>query len=192
MPDIRTFDGVLDLLSACILTILGNVLDFRTYSAVNQDDEDKEASAAQKHLMATYDLNNIPRNERIALCYARGVALGIFHWVRTHLVITGPDGDIVPDLPSLFLVQILKALMNYKGKAMQMKLKGAPHCDTMSLRKQVMNVLKCDRSFKDTWNRSERISDHHLVFEGKGRWSVQMGPAPHIPAGRSSSRSSVI
>ena len=178
LPDLRTLDGVLDLLSACSLIILGNVLDFRTYSAPNQGEEE-EASAAQRHLMAAYDLNHITANERQALCYARGVALSIFDWVRNTLVITAPDANVVRDLPSKFFIQIVKALMNYKSRAMQMKLKGAPHCDTRSLRRQVINVLKSDVLLEDMWKHSEGISDTTLAFGSKDGYSVAKKAVPH-------------
>jgi len=54
LPDLNTFDGILNLLSTCSLSILGNILDFQTYSAPNQDEED-QVSAAQKCLMAMYN-----------------------------------------------------------------------------------------------------------------------------------------
>ena len=91
LPDITKFRGLLDLISACTLAILGNVLDFRTYSSANQH-EDSNTSKDQIFLMSTYDRNDISSNERMAICYARGVALSIFEWVRTEFVVTHPDG----------------------------------------------------------------------------------------------------
>ena len=81
LPNIETMEGVLNVTCLAILVILGNVLDFRTYSAPNQGEAD-EASAAQTTLMNTGDINAIPNNERIAYCYARGVALHILSWLR--------------------------------------------------------------------------------------------------------------
>ncbi len=62
--------------------------------------------------------------------------------------------------------------MNYKSKAMQMKFKSAPHCDTKSLMRQVMNVLKCDSQLENMWKHSEGISDYDLAFDGKDGYSV--------------------
>ena len=39
LPDVRTVNGLLDLILGCTLAILGNVLDFRTYCAPNQTEE---------------------------------------------------------------------------------------------------------------------------------------------------------
>jgi hypothetical protein len=167
LPDVNTFNGLLDLLSACILAILGNVLDFRTYSAPNQD-ENSPISGPQKVLMAKYDRNDIPRNERMAICYVRGVALSLFDWVRSQFIITAPDGQILHDLPSQFLVKVLNALITYKARAMQMKLKGAPHCDSTALRKQISNVVKCDPHIEKLWNDKAGTVEDKLAFEGQG------------------------
>ena len=176
VPDINTFDGVLDLLSACVLSILGNVLDFRTYSAPNQAD-DQPMSEAQKFLMAKYDRNDIPRNERKAICYVRGVALSLIDWVRSQFVIIASDGTVLVDLPSRFIVQMLTTVVNYKSKAMRLKLKGAPHCDTAALRKQVMNVVKCDAAVEKLWTNNAGITEDDFAFQGKG-YSVQRKAGP--------------
>jgi len=159
------------------LTILGNVLDFRTYSAPNQDEEEG-ASHDQKLLMAKFDRNHIPGNERMAISYARGIALYVFDWVRSQCVVTGPDGNTVDDLPSRLLIQVIKALLNYKRKAMQMKFRGAPHCNTGSLQKQVMNLVKSDKLVENMWRDSEDICDNSLVLQHKDGYSVKWKDPP--------------
>jgi hypothetical protein len=168
---LTTFEGLLDLLSACTLAILGNVLDPRTYRAPNQREGD-EMSEDQNILWVNYDLNDITENERSAISYARGVALCIFDWVRNEFDITGPDGCVVDDLPSRFLVQILKAILSYKAQAMRSKLTHIPHCDTASVKRQVNNVVVCDPLVYKLWNNGKSISDNSLEFEGKDGYSV--------------------
>jgi hypothetical protein len=152
-------------------------LDFRTYSAPNQKD-DKVMSVSQSTIMMAYDRNDIPHNERLAICYVRGVALFLFDWVRSHLIITARDGHVLEDLPSRFLVQILKSLVNYKAKAMRMKMKGAPHCNTASLRRQVSNVVKCDDLVQNSWRDNAGLPDDHLAMEGKDCYMVQRKEGP--------------
>jgi len=176
VPDITTCDGVLDLLSGCILAVLGNVLDFRTYHAPNQGEEER-MTRTQSAMMTAYDRNDIPRNERLAICYVRGVALSLFDWVRCQLIVTGCDGHVVDDLPSRFLVQILKSLVNYKAQAMSRKLKGAPHCDTATLRKQVANMVKCDGVIEALWKNDKGIPNDRLGIEDKG-YVVQKTEGP--------------
>ena len=67
----------MDLISSCTLAVLGNVLDFRTYSTPNQAEKDP-TTRAQLQLWKDFDQNDIPGDERMAICYARGVALTIF------------------------------------------------------------------------------------------------------------------
>jgi len=175
IPDINTFDGVLYLLSGCILAILGNILDFS--SAPNQGDK-QQMSMSQSVMMMAFDRNDISRNERMAICYVQGVALSLFNWVRCQLVITAPEGHVLNDLPSRFLVQILKSLINYKSKAMHIKIKGAPHCNTGTLRRRAANIVKCDSVVEILWKNSIGIADNRLTIEGKDSYRVQKKEEP--------------
>ena len=150
LPDINTVDGLLDLLAACTLVILGNVLDFRTYCAPNQREEDV-ATPSQRQQMSLHDRNAIPANERAAICYARGIGLAVFQWIRSSCVIKTPEGVEIEDVPSRYFVHILSALVHYKGLAAQRRLGGAPHCDTRLLKLQIENVVKCDPLIKKRW-----------------------------------------
>lgn len=115
LPDIQTLQGLLDLISGCTLVVLGNVLDFRTYSAPNQTEEDF-TSYAQNRLWKNFDRNDIPGEERMAICYARGVALSVFGWIRDWCIVKAPDGDVIDDLPSMYMVNLLSALLEYKAR----------------------------------------------------------------------------
>ena len=150
LPDIASMEGLTQLLSLAALNFLGNVLDFRTYSAPNQE-EDEDISDAQRRLMLKYDCCDISRNERASMCYARGVSLAIFGWVRRCIVVVPPDGQEVHDYPSYMLARILKTLLKYKAVAMQQQLVGAPHCNTAALRKQIENVVASDTSLSSYW-----------------------------------------
>ena len=158
-------DGLLNLISACILAILGNVLDFRTYSAPNQGEDDL-ITAMQRNLMSKYDRNAIPSGERIAICYARGMALAMFGWIRSSCIIKTPKGAIIEDLPSRCIVQILNTVIAYKASAGQRQLKGAPHCDTKMLKAQIENVVKCDPLIEQCWkDRGEASKSLHFSLE---------------------------
>jgi hypothetical protein len=149
-------------------------------NAPNQGD-DEDISDVQRPMMQKYDQNNISSNKHLAIIYAWEVAFSIFNWVRSNFVVTGPDGD-VDNLSSRFLVQILKTLVQYKQKEMRLKLKGAPHCNTKSLRKQVMNVMECDNHIKNRWTNSEDICDDSLAFQSKDGYSVQRKVASNATA----------
>ena len=171
LPNIETMEGVLNVTCLAILVILGNVLDFRTYSAPNQGEAD-EASAAQTTLMNTGDINAIPNNERIAYCYARGVALHILSWLRACATFTGPPDGIADDLISLFFVQILASLSKYKSVAEENSYIGVPHCTSHLLGRQITNILEVDPILKAAWACQERVPSHSLALEEKEKYNV--------------------
>ena len=147
-------------------------MDFRTYSAPDQH-RDEEASLSQRLLMTKFDCNNIPSNERQAICHARGFALTIFDWVRKYCTIRDANGKVLQDLPSHCLVQILNTLLNYKAKAIQADLRGAPHCDMDMLKAQVENVLKCDTLAEKVWGNRQHMHDDSLTFGPHEGYSVK-------------------
>jgi len=161
VPDVRTVDGLLDLISGCTLAILGNVLDFRTYSAPNQA-EDHPTTKDQQRLWKEFDRNHIPGDERMALCYARGVALAVFQWIRLWCVVKTPEGEVLDDLPSKHMVGLLRTLLAYKAKAKMRQLKGAPHCAPWMLTAQVLNVVKCDSLIEELWGKKTVEASHSL------------------------------
>ncbi len=171
LPSINTFSGVLNLVALCLIVILGNVLDFRTYSAPNQKEGEKVTSD-QRSLMQLYDRNDIPGNERLAICYARGVALHMVKWVRSCCIIRDVAGEIVEDLPSIYLVEILNALLAYKERADKDELQGAPHCTMELLDMQVSNIVKCDAQLERLWQNRADIPNDSLVFSFKSGYSV--------------------
>ncbi len=59
----------------------------------------------------------------MAICYTRGVALHVFAWIRKQCIVKTPNGEIMDDLPSKYVVELLDALLAYKLKADKRKLK---------------------------------------------------------------------
>ena len=172
LPDIKNFDGILDLLSLCILVILGNVLDFQTYSAPNQH-QTESATQVQRSLMNRFDRNDIQVDERMAMCHGRGVAIFLLKWVRSCCLVTGPDGVAVEDLPSLYLVKVLKALLSYKRMAQKKRINGTPHCTLSLLERQIQNVVQCDPSFETQWRNRANLPDDSLNFGKKDGYKVE-------------------
>ena len=75
------------------------MLDFGTYVAPNQAEEEP-TTKEQQNLWKMFDQNNIPGDERLAICYSRGLALSVFQWIRKWCTVKKPDGEIIDDLPS--------------------------------------------------------------------------------------------
>jgi hypothetical protein len=131
--------------------------------------------------MSLFDRNDISSAERIAMCHARGMALVVFEWIRSHCVIKNPEGDIVEDLPSKHVVQILNALLAYKAKAVSKKYIGAPHCDVTMLKAQVDNVVTCDKSIEKLWTERHSLPSDTLAISLNGfsiEWKAYSGIAP--------------
>ncbi len=140
----------MSLMSLCVLTILANVLDFRSYSA-SIHHQDRLLTNTEMRLMMKHDINSIPTNERLAICFCRGVALHLFEWIRKCCIIYGPDGSILEDLPSRYLVQIGAALLQYKAKAEGKKLEGVTNCSLTLLTAQVNNIMHLNEEIRKTW-----------------------------------------
>jgi hypothetical protein len=180
LPNVRTVDGLLDLISGCTLAILSNVLDFRTYCAPNQA-EQHPTTKEQQHLWKKYDRNNIPGDERMAMCHARGIALHLFRWIRMWCIVKTPDDEILDNLPSKHMVEILNALLSYKSKADLRKLQGAPHCGLWMLKAQILNVVKCDSSVEKLWNqRTGKPSDSLRMTLEEGTTVHWKDDAPRV------------
>jgi hypothetical protein len=185
LPDVRTLDGLLDLIAGCTLAILGNVLDFRTYCAPNQS-EDDPATKEQQQLWKEFDRNNIPGDERMAICYARGIALAVFRWIRTCCTVKMPDGGIIDDLPSMQMVDLLHSLLTYKSKADKQGLAGAPHCTLRMLMAQVVNVVKCDGLIEKRWGQRTGKPSHSLKLTLDEGCTVQWKDAAPASTSRTS------
>ncbi|KAJ3484073.1 hypothetical protein NLJ89_g12011 [Agrocybe chaxingu] len=122
----------------CNLNILGNVLDHRTYSAPNES-SDRPATEAQRLLLLTSDVNNIPPEERAHMRYARGMALEVLRWARSQFETR--FNLAVVDLPSIYLEHQCRGIVQYKKMAKKGNYEGAPNCTLIGLTAQVKNVL---------------------------------------------------
>lgn len=106
--------------------ILGNVLDLRTYQSPGQTESDSQDSDIVNSALLNADMNMIPLNERMASCYARGVALHLLDWIRECVVVTTPEGNVIDDLPSMFFHQTISSLEQYKENIVDKEM--SHHC----------------------------------------------------------------
>jgi hypothetical protein len=174
LPNINNIDGLMNLLSACVLVILANVLDFRTYRAPTQE-ENQKANKNQQ-ILIDHDFNSIPTNERLAICYSRGVALHLINWVRKFCVVTNPEGEIVQDLPSSYFVQISQTLIKYKRGANTSHLELQANCTLDMLTRQIKNVVKIDSGFSSLWLERHSLPSDSLTLENQNKYSIMWQP----------------
>ncbi len=162
----------MSLLSLCVLVILGNVLDFRTYTT-SGNPRVQPLTKDEKRLITIYDINGIPKNERLAMCYTRGAALHLFRWVRECCLIRGPEGSVIEDLPSRFLTQIGKAMICYKTRAEEKNLEGAPCCSLGLLRSQINNVMASNNDIHKMWMESSEQQSDSLELEDQSKYRIE-------------------
>ena len=112
IPNLDTFDGIINFLLLCNLVILGNILDFRTYLAPNQPPE-RDMTPAEQEVLDSYDQNKIPKQERVAMMFYRGLAFKVIEWIKLHFDFWNPEGEAI-DLPLHYLTQQLLALSEYQ------------------------------------------------------------------------------
>jgi len=135
LPDPSTLSGALDLVALCFLVILGNVLDFRTYTdAIDEPLEEPKA----------HDQNGIALEERVNICQARGVCLELLRWWESSYRATNPatvysTGDA--PLTTRLIVAQASALLKYKQSAEKDEREGAPGCTESFLSLQLKNVI---------------------------------------------------
>lgn len=184
IPDLNTFGGIINLLSLCNLVILGNVLDFSTYLAPNQPPE-RNTMLAEQEVLENHDRNKIPKQERVAMMFYRGLAFEVIGWMKLHFEFWNPKGEAV-DLPSHYLAQQLLALLEYKLDASEKKKgsAGAPHCTLALLQKQIGNVTKCNKDLEKYWSlHRDQVDASQLGFGVRGGWKFERRRAslPYMP-----------
>ena len=172
LPDLQTPHGMMSLLSLCVLVFLGNVLDFRTYAA-SVHHQDQPLTNTEKWLMMEYDINSLPTNERLAICYCRGVATHLFKWVRECCVIHGPDGSVVEDLPLRFLSQISSTILRYKMKAEEKNLEGVTNCSLALLTAQINNVMRLNEDIHEIWTSYSDRQFKSLELEDQAQYQFK-------------------
>lgn len=83
------FDTILGLLSLCSLIQMEHLLDIRSYKGRPENKVDD--------LLANYDMNCVPDNERIARAHARGQAIEIMGWMSTKFLLNGNEWGVLAE-----------------------------------------------------------------------------------------------
>lgn len=123
--------------------------------------------------MTTYDINGIPTNERLAMCYTRVAALHLFQWVRECCIIHGPEESVVEDLPSRFLTQIGRAMIHYKTRAEEKNLEGVTHCSLAVLTSQINNVMESDNDIRNMWTDNSEEQPDSLELKSQSKYRLE-------------------
>lgn len=172
-------------MTLCNLVILGNALDFRTYSAPNQE-EDVEATILQKDRMEKYDLNNIEREERHEMILVRGMCVHLLIWLSCNYeVINTRNGSTVEAYDRFYLGKLAAAILAYKELASKQQVIGAPHCTSKMLRAQLTNALSIWVGSYNTFLEQLKNGVSGLDYGGKAQFlTIRKREEPRNPGGR--------
>ncbi|KAF8972602.1 hypothetical protein BDZ97DRAFT_1612585, partial [Flammula alnicola] len=123
VPNLETMDGLKELLTICYLGILGNVLDFETYSYPGQE-PGAALTPKQEKRHVLHDYNAMSLLNRLACVHARGLALDLLEWVQCNYE--------------------LRDLMLYKQLAEKQSIEGAPNCTLEAIGRQLQGILPAE------------------------------------------------
>ena len=135
LPDPANMNSLMDLISLCIIGVLINVLDFRTYT---HRVAGEEMSKFEKEQLARFDCNGLSASERQACQYVRGLALQMLRWIDSHYCVKNAEGEAIPTFALTCLFTFVEALRSYMIEAEEREdISSAPNCTLASLDNQI-------------------------------------------------------
>lgn len=183
IPDLKTMDSVLDLLSACNLGILSNALDFRTYTHPTQE-ADEPLQSEEKLQMDLFDLNSMPNADRVECTFSRGFALDLIRWFAENYVLSKGQGRgtsakksesgklITESIIMDNLAHQAYSVFLAKKKAALEQVVGAPNCTVGKLKTQLLGALPlaASKKFMNLLQTKQKIEEMYMDWNG---WVVQ-------------------
>ena len=139
LPNPAKMDSLMDLISLCIIGVLINVLDFRTYT---HRAAGKEMSEFEKEQLAKFDCNGLSLSERQSCQYVRGLALHMLQWIDNHYRVEDAEANTVRGFAFDCLFTFVQALRTYIIEAEQQEgISSAPNCTPASLDNQIDSLF---------------------------------------------------
>jgi hypothetical protein len=139
LPNPAKMDSLMDLISLCIIGVLINVLDFRTYT---HRAAGEKMTKFEKEQLSKFDCNGLSSSERQACQYVRGLALRMLEWIDDHYCVKDAEAKIVRGFAFNSLFTFVEALRNYMREAEQQEgISGAPNCTLISLDAQIESLF---------------------------------------------------
>lgn len=137
LPDLLNPDSLIDVLTLCNFCILSNVLDFRTYSFINEPPTAQDLDKREQ-----WDLNAISRLDREYFIYVRGLAINFIRWLSCNFDAKpiqphSPMLCILTDICGRYLSSQACTILNYKKRSEAEDLVTIPHCSYMDIRSQL-------------------------------------------------------
>ena len=140
LPNPAEMNSLMDLISLCIIGVLINVLDFRTYT---HRAAGKEMSKFEKEQLSKFDCNGLSSSERQTCQYVRGLALRMLQWIDDHYCVKDAEAETVRGFAFNCLFTFVEALRIYIRDAEQEGV-GAPNCTLVSFNDQIKSLFPPD------------------------------------------------
>ena len=142
LPNPAKMDSLMDLISLCIIGVLINVLDFRTYT---HRAAGEKMSEFEKEQLSRFDCNGLSLSERQSCQYVRGLALRMLEWIDHHYYVRDANFEIVPGFAFDCLFTFVGGLKFYMREAERQEgISGAPNCTSVSLAAQIESLFPPD------------------------------------------------
>ena len=173
----------MDLVSLCIIGVLINVLDFRTYT---HRAAGEEMSKFEKEQLAKFDCNGLTSSERQACQYVRGLALRMLQWIDDHYCVRDAEAKTVDGFAFHCLFTFVEALRIYMREAEQQDgISSAPNCTRVSLDNQLESLFPPNSSQGLIRTQVARsILEVEYLLPRTTKYSVAESKKPEKPSSR--------
>jgi len=142
LPNPAKMDSLMDLISLCIIGVLINVLDFRTYTHRAAGEKMTEF---EKEQLSRFDCNGLSSSERQGCQYVRGLALRMLLWIDNHYCVKDDEFKIVRGFAFNCLFTFVEALRSYMKEAERQEgISSVPNCTFVSLDAQIGSLFPPD------------------------------------------------
>ena len=141
LPNPANMDSLMDLILLCIIGVLINVLDFRTYTYCATYARE-EMSKFEKEQLSEFDYNGLSLSERQACQYVCGLALRMLQWIDDHYCVKDAEGQIVHAFTFNCLFTYVEALRTYMKEADEWEdISSTPNCTLVFLNNQIESLF---------------------------------------------------
>ena len=142
LPNPAEMDSLMDLILLCIIGVLINVLDFRTYT---HHAAREEMSKFKREQLAKFDCNGLSSSEQQACQYICGLALRMLQWINNHYCVMDAEAKTIHGFTFKCLFTFVQALRTYIMEAEQQEdISSTPNCTLEFFDNQIESLFPPD------------------------------------------------
>ena len=184
LPNPAKMDSLMDLISLCIIGVLINVLDFRSYT---HRAAGEKMSEFEKEQLSRFDCNGLSSSERQSCQYVRGLALRMLRWIDEHYCVKDAEFKIVRGFAFNCLLTFVESLRIYMREAeWQEGISSAPNCTSVSLDAQIGSLFPPDSPQGVIRSQMAKTTTAHMgyILPRTTKYTVTESKKPEKPAFR--------